>query len=433
VLATVKGDVHDIGKNLVDIICTNNGYEVHNIGIKVPISDMIAKVKEVNADALGMSGLLVKSTLIMRENLEELNNLGMADLPVLLGGAALTRTYVEKDLREVYQGRVFYGRDAFEGLNTLDKLMDIKRSGVDDPAFGRTPSGRVIPERTKTERAAVDLPKRSPEVAVDNHVFTPPFLGSKVVKGIGIDEIAAYINETALFRNQWQFRPEAGETDDDFKTRIRPILREQLATAKATGVLVPQVVYGYFPVNGDGDDLVVWTDDSRTTERARFHYPRQQEEPFLCITDFFRSVDSGEADYAAFHIVTMGQAVSDRAAELFAANKYQDYLVLHGLGVEMAEALAEYWHHRIRTEWGFVDEDGPSLHGLFRQQYRGGRYSWGYPACPDLEDNATVAELLEAGRLGIAVNEETGWQYQPEQTTSAIICHHPRAKYFVAR
>jgi 5-methyltetrahydrofolate--homocysteine methyltransferase len=380
-----------------------------------------------------MSGLLVKSTLIMRENLEELNNLGMADLPVLLGGAALTRTYVEKDLREVYQGRVFYGRDAFEGLNTLDKLMDIKRSGVDDPAFGRTPSGRVIPERTKTERAAVDLPKRSPEVAVDNHVFTPPFLGSKVVKGIGIDEIAAYINETALFRNQWQFRPEAGETDDDFKTRIRPILREQLATAKATGVLVPQVVYGYFPVNGDGDDLVVWTDDSRTTERARFHYPRQQEEPFLCITDFFRSVDSGEADYAAFHIVTMGQAVSDRAAELFAANKYQDYLVLHGLGVEMAEALAEYWHHRIRTEWGFVDEDGPSLHGLFRQQYRGGRYSWGYPACPDLEDNATVAELLEAGRLGIAVNEETGWQYQPEQTTSAIICHHPRAKYFVAR
>ncbi|MFZ9697172.1 MAG: methionine synthase, partial [Ilumatobacteraceae bacterium] len=346
VLATVKGDVHDIGKNLVDIICTNNGYEVHNIGIKVPVSEMIAKVKEVNADALGMSGLLVKSTLIMRENLQELNDVGMADLPVLLGGAALTRTYVEKDLREVYQGRVFYGRDAFEGLNTLDKLMDIKRSGVDDPAFGRTPSGRVIPERTKTERAAVDVPKRSPEAAVDNHVFAPPFLGSKVVKGIGIDEIAAYINETALFRNQWQFRPEAGETDDDFKTRIRPILREQLATAKATGVLVPQVVYGYFPVNGDGDDLVVWTDDSRTTERARFHYPRQQEEPFLCIADFFRSVDSGEADYAAFHIVTMGQAVSDRAAELFAANKYQDYLVLHGLGVEMAEALAEYWHHR---------------------------------------------------------------------------------------
>jgi len=433
VLATVKGDVHDIGKNLVDIICTNNGYEVYNIGIKVAIADMIAKVREVNADALGMSGLLVKSTLIMRENLEELNNVGMADLPVLLGGAALTRTYVEKDLREVYRGRVFYGRDAFEGLNTLDKLMEIKRSGVEDSEFGRTPSGRVLPERSKAERTQVDLPKRSPEVTVDNHVFTPPFIGSRVVKGIGIDEIAAYINETALFRNQWQFRPEAGESDDDFKARIRPILREQLASAKATGVLVPQVVYGYFPVNSDGNDLVVWTDESRTKERVRFGYPRQQEEPFLCIADFFRSVESGEADYAAFHIVTMGRSVSDRAAELFAANKYQDYLVLHGLGVEMAEALAEYWHHRIRTEWGFVDQDGASLHGLFRQQYRGGRYSWGYPACPDLEDNATVAELLEAGRLGILVNEETGWQYQPEQTTSAIICHHPRAKYFVAR
>jgi 5-methyltetrahydrofolate--homocysteine methyltransferase len=433
VLATVKGDVHDIGKNLVDIICTNNGYEVFNIGIKVPITDMVAKVKEVGADALGMSGLLVKSTLIMRENLEELNNLGMADLPVLLGGAALTRTYVEKDLREVYQGRVFYGRDAFEGLNTLDKLMQMKRGGEDDPTFGRAPSGRVLPERTKVDRSTLDLPRRSPDVATDNQVFTPPFLGSKVVKGIGIDEIAAYINETALFRNQWQYRPENGESDDDFKSRIRPILREQLANAKATGVLVPQVVYGYFPVNADGDDLIVWTDDTRKTEKCRFTYPRQHEAPFLCISDFFRSVESGEVDYAAFHIVTMGKAVSDKAAELFAANKYQDYLVLHGLGVEMAEALAEYWHHRIRTEWGFVDEDGPSLHGLFRQQYRGGRYSWGYPACPDLEDNATVAELLEAGRLGIEVNEGTGWQYQPEQTTSAIICHHPRAKYFVAR
>jgi 5-methyltetrahydrofolate--homocysteine methyltransferase len=309
----------------------------------------------------------------------------------------------------------------------------MKRGGEDDPTFGRTPSGRVLPERQKIDKSTLDLPKRSPDVDTDNPVFTPPFLGSKVVKGIGIDEIAAYINETALFRNQWQYRPENGETDDEFKDRIRPLLREQLAMAKATGVLVPQVVYGYFPVNADGDDLVVYTDDSRTTERCRFHYPRQHEAPYLCIADFFRSVESGQADYAAFHIVTMGSPVSEKAAELFAQNKYQDYLVLHGIGVEMAEALAEYWHHRIRTEWGFVEEDGPSLHGLFRQQYRGGRYSWGYPACPDLEDNATVADLLEAGRIGIEVNEETGWQYQPEQTTSAIICHHPRAKYFVAR
>ena len=433
VLATVKGDVHDIGKNLVDIICTNNGYEVHNIGIKIGIQEMLDKVREVGADALGMSGLLVKSTIIMRENLEEMNANGMSDVPVLLGGAALTRTYVEQDLRKVYDGRVFYGRDAFEGLSTLDKLMEIKRTGVDDPDFGRKLGERIIPKREKADVDPADLPRRSADVEADNTVFVPPFLGTKVVKGIGLDEIAGYINETALFRNQWQYRPEDGESDEDFKSRIRPILREQLASAKASGVLVPQVVYGYFAVNGDGNDLVVWTDASRTAELTRFSYPRQTEAPHLCIADFFRPVESGETDYAAFHIVTMGSPVSEKAAELFATNKYDDYMKLHGIGVEMAEALAEYWHHRIRSEWGFVDEDGPTVAGLFRQQYRGGRYSWGYPACPDLEDNARVAEILEAGRIGIEVNEDTGWQYQPEQTTSAIICHHPKAKYFVAR
>ena len=433
VLATVKGDVHDIGKNLVDIICTNNGYEVVNIGIKIGIQEMIDKVKEVNADALGMSGLLVKSTIIMRENLEELNTQGLSDIPVLLGGAALTRSYVEQDLRKVYIGRVFYGRDAFEGLSTLDKLMHIKKSGVDDPDFGRKLGERQIPRREKVEVDPSTLPSRSPEVESDNTVFVPPFLGTKVVKGIGLDEIAEYINETALFRNQWQYRPNEGETDADFKDRIRPILREQLAAAKAGGYLVPQLVYGYFAVNGDGNDLVVWTDATRTQELTRFTYPRQKEAPFMCIADFYRPIDSGEVDYAAFHIVTMGQLVSDKAAELFAANKYNEYMLIHGIGVEMAEALAEYWHHRIRTEWGFAQEDGPSIAGLFRQQYRGGRYSWGYPACPDLEDNARVADILEAGRLGIEVNEDTGWQYQPEQTTSALICHHPKAKYFVAR
>jgi 5-methyltetrahydrofolate--homocysteine methyltransferase len=432
VLATVKGDVHDIGKNLVDIICTNNGYEVHNLGIKIPISEMVQKVKEVGADALGMSGLLVKSTLIMRENLMEMNDLGLADVPVLLGGAALTRTYVEKDLREVYNGRVFYGRDAFEGLATLDKLMDIKRTGTDDPDFGRVPSGRVLPARSGTAKEAVEIPARSPEVAGDNQVFEPPFLGTRIVKGIPLDDIVQFVNETALFRNQWQFRPEGDESDDDFKTRLRARLRQELAQAKAAGFLVPQVVYGYFCVNSDGDDLVVWSDATRTTEIERFHYPRQSESPFMCIADFFRAIDQGP-DYAAFHIVTMGNAVSEEAARLFAANEYQKYMIVHGLGVEMAEALAELWHKRIREEWGFVAEDGPSIGGLFRQQYRGGRYSWGYPACPDLEDNATVARLLEAGRLGIEVSEETGWQYQPEQTTSAIICHHPQAKYFVAR
>jgi|HigsolmetaAR201D_1030396.scaffolds.fasta_scaffold06574_2 5-methyltetrahydrofolate--homocysteine methyltransferase len=438
VLATVKGDVHDIGKNLVDIICTNNGYEVHNLGIKVPISDMIAKAKEVNADAIGMSGLLVKSTLIMRENLEELNALGLSDIPVLLGGAALTRRYVERDLREVYHGRVFYGRDAFEGLATLDRLMEMKRTGNWDPDFGRVPTGRELPAREDTAAAEVELPRRSPDVATDNEVFKPPFVGTRIVKGIPLDDIAEYVNETALYRNQWQFRPEKDasgtpESDDEFKARIRGVFRQQLAAAKASGVLVPQVVYGYFPVNGDGDELVVWTDESRTTETTRFRFPRQKQAPYLCIADFFRPIESGELDYAAFHIVTMGPKVSEATARLFAENRYQEYLLLHGLGVEMAEALAEYWHRRIREEWGFVDEDGPTIGGLFRQQYRGGRYSWGYPACPDLEDNAKVAGLLGAERLGIEVSEETGWQYQPEQTTSAIICHHPQAKYFIAR
>ncbi|MCP4435938.1 MAG: methionine synthase [Actinomycetia bacterium] len=451
VLATVKGDVHDIGKNLVDIILSNNGYEVHNLGIKISITEMIDKALEVKADAIGMSGLLVKSTLIMRENLEELNSRELEHIPVLLGGAALTRTYVERDLREVYEGRVFYGRDAFEGLAVMDRLGEIKRTGEDDPGFGRDPGGRDIPRRSEVDDSDVELPARSPEAATDNPVFVPPFTGSKVVKGIPIDDIAEWINETALFRNQWQFRPEkladgSTETDDHFKERLRPLLREQLAGAKAEGLLVPQVVYGFFPANSDGNDLVIWTDESRTKEAARFSYPRQRKDPFLCIADFFRPAKGadgdGELDYAAFHIVTMGEAVSQRCAELFAADKYQDYLMLHGLGVEMAEALAELWHRRIREEWGFVDEDpdgsstSPSreaLIGLFRQKYRGGRYSWGYPACPDLEDNMTVAELLDASRIGVEVSEETGFQYQPEQTTSALICHHPRAKYFVAR
>jgi 5-methyltetrahydrofolate--homocysteine methyltransferase len=390
-----------------------------------------------------MSGLLVKSTLIMRDNLEELNQRQLADVPVILGGAALTRSYVERDLREVYEGRLFYGRDAFEGLRTMDRLGAIRRGDEpDEPEWGTVPSTSTvraragIAERDDRERDDVELPDRSPEVA-DVEVPTPPFWGSRVVKGIAVDDIAAFINETALFRNQWQFRPDAKadgtkESDAEFKERIRPQLRAQLAEAKADGLLQPAVVYGYFPANKDGDDLVIWTDESATEERCRFPFPRQRQEPFLCIADFFRPIGDG-VDVAAFQLVTMGHAVSARAAELFAADKYQDYVFLHGIGVEMAEALAELWHRRIREDLGFVHEDGPDLHGLFRQQYRGGRYSWGYPACPDLEDNETVGRLLEAERIGIEVNEDTGFQFHPEQSTAALVCHHPRAKYFVAR
>jgi 5-methyltetrahydrofolate--homocysteine methyltransferase len=446
VLATVKGDVHDIGKNLVDIILTNNGYEVHNLGIKIGIAEMIEKAVEVRADAIGMSGLLVKSTLIMRDNLEELNQRQLTNIPVLLGGAALTRSYVERDLRDVYEGRVFYGKDAFEGLHVMDRLGAIRRGAeADDPDWGRVASESRVPSRASLGLAEKgsrgdegEVPSRSPDVAADNPVFAPPFLGSRIVKGLSIDEIGGYLNETALFRNQWQFRPGAKpgggtESDEEFKARIRPALRDELAKAKADGLLIPQVVYGYFPANGDGNDLVIWSDESRTEECARFAFPRQTKAPYYCIADFLRPVDGGEVDYAGFSIVSMGPAVSERTAKLFADDRYQEYLMLHGLGVEMAEALAEYWHRRMREEWGFADEDGPTLTGLFRQQYRGGRYSWGYPACPDLEDNEKVLHLLEGERIGLECNEETGFQYQPEQTTSAIVCHHPQAKYFVAR
>ncbi len=439
VLATVKGDVHDIGKNLVDIILTNNGYSVRNLGIKVGINEMVQAAEDAGADAIGMSGLLVKSTLIMRDNLEELNRRDLSHIPVILGGAALTRTYVERDLRQVYQGRLFYGKDAFEGLRTMDRLVELARTGEDDPGFGTTLGSREIgPRRSELRRQAAEearargesLPARAPSVAADNPTFEPPFVGSRVAKGISLDDIAGYLNETALFRNQWGYRPEGGEDDAAFKDRVRALLRDQLAEAKSDQLLVPQVVWGHFAANADGDDLVIWKDDARTSEWMRFSFPRQTEDPWLCISDFFRSVASGEPDWASFMLVTMGPRVSEEAARRFGANEYQRYLYLHGLGVEMAEALAEYWHRRIREELGFADEDGPTLAGLFRQQYRGGRYSWGYPACPDLEDNAKAVELLAGDRIGVTVSE--GFQLHPEQTTTAIICHHPQAKYFVA-
>jgi 5-methyltetrahydrofolate--homocysteine methyltransferase len=424
--------VHDIGKNLVDIILTNNGYEVVNLGIKVGINEMLSAVQEHHADALGMSGLLVKSTLIMRENLELMNERGMANVPVLLGGAALTRTYVERDLRETYQGRVFYGKDAFEGLRVLDRLGELRKSGEEDLLFGRELSEKNVHRKIRGEQgeAPEGLPERSPDVDLDNPLFAPPFQGSRVAKGMSVDEISEYLNLTALFRNQWGFRPENGEDDPAFKERVSATLREQVAIAKSGNLLLPQVVWGHFPVAADGNDLIIYTDDERTTERTRFHFPRQHKEPFLCIADFFRPVTSADKDYASFMLVTMGSRVSERCQELFAENRYTDYLMLHGLGVEMAEALAEMWHLRIRQELGYAEEDGPSLFGLFRQQYRGGRYSWGYPACPDLTDNAKVADLLEADRIGVVVSE--GFQLHPEQTTDAIICHHPMAKYFVA-
>jgi 5-methyltetrahydrofolate--homocysteine methyltransferase len=425
VLATVSGDVHDIGKNLVDIILTNNGYRVHNLGIKVSISEMIEAYQTHKADAIGMSGLLVKSTLIMRDNLDELARRGLSSVPVLLGGAALTRKYVEHDLAERYPGTLMYGKDAFAGLRAMEWI-----TGHGDKPESR----RIVTVATQVEQEpAPSGPPRSPEVSTGEPVPRPPFIGSRIVKGIPIDEITPYLNTTALFRNQWQFRPENDESDDDFKARLAPELRRSIANAQAAGLLNPQVAYGHFHANSDGDTLIIWKDDSRSEVASTFEFPRQGEAPWLCISDFFRDVSDLETDVASFHIVTMGDEISKATAELFAQDRYEEYLKLHGIGVELTEALAEYWHTRIRAELGIDQDDADTVQGLFRQKFQGGRYSWGYPACPDLEDNLTVAELLGAERLGIEVGPETGYQYQPEQTTSAIICHHPQAKYFIAR
>jgi 5-methyltetrahydrofolate--homocysteine methyltransferase len=424
VLATVSGDVHDIGKNLVDIILTNNGYRVHNLGIKVSIAEMIDAYEQHDADAIGMSGLLVKSTLIMRDNLDELTRRGLGHVPVLLGGAALTRRYVEDDLAGRYAGPVVYGKDAFAGLDAMRWI-----TGDGEPPMSRR---IAVPPTTPGPIETTSVPHRSPSVSLAEGVPEPPFWGHRIVKGLSLDDVSEFVNSTALLRNQWQYRPEGDESDQDFKERMAPEMRRQMASARAGDLLRPQVVYGYFPANADGNDVVIWEDTERTAERTRFSFPRQQVEPWLCIADFFHPYDEG-LDVAAFHIVTMGKAVSERAAELFAEDRYEEYLKLHGLGVEMTEALAEYWHMRIRKELGIDQDDADTIRGLFRQQFQGGRYSWGYPACPDLEDNLTVAELLGAARIGIEVGPETGYQYQPEQTTSAIICHHPQAKYFIAR
>ncbi|HVE76890.1 MAG TPA: methionine synthase [Actinomycetota bacterium] len=426
VLGTVSGDVHDIGKNLVDIILTNNGYTVHNIGIRQPLSNFLEVAAREKADVIGMSGLLVKSTLVMRENLEELNRQSLDSYPVILGGAALNRAYVEDDLRSVYKGSVFYGKDAFEGLSVMDSLMKAKR--------GEAPAPESAVKRKRTKRVArerKEIPARS-DVALDAPIPEPPFWGSRVVKGIAVQEVAEYLNkDVALFRGQWQYKRKpdqsAQEYRDYLKSEIEPILRTLLDQSITEQILQPAVVYGYFPAQSDGDDLIVYKED-RKTEWVRFTFPRQRSGKFLCISDFFRPISSEEMDVVAFHLVTMGRRVSEVAHELFTDDKYTDYLHLHGLSVEMAEALAELWHKRIREELGFGQEDAKTPKALFRQGYRGSRYSFGYPACPNLEDQQQIMKLLDPSRIGVILNEE--FQLEPEQSTSAIIAHHPEARYF---
>jgi 5-methyltetrahydrofolate--homocysteine methyltransferase len=437
VLATVKGDVHDIGKNLVDIILSNNGYTVVNIGIKVPVSEIIEQADKAAADAIGMSGLLVKSTLVMRENLQELNLRGVAaKYPVLLGGAALTRAFVEQDLAEVYDGTVRYARDAFEGLRLMDAVMGVKR-GVPGAALPelrgrRVTSGTIKPDETPLE----DMPARS-DVAADNSVPTPPFWGTRVVRGVQLKDYVSYLDERATFLGQWGLKPGRGvggaSYDELVETEGRPRLRMWLDRIHTEGLLEAAVVYGYFPCYAEGDDLVILhhEGDLAGQERVRLTFPRQRRDRHLCLSDFFRSKESGETDVIAFHVVTMGNPVAEAANKLFAANAYRDYLELHGLSVQLTEALAEMWHARVREELGFgVDDDADMENLIAKQGYRGSRYSFGYPACPDVEMQAVLVDLLDPSRIGVELSEE--FQLHPEQSTSALIVHHPEAKYFNA-
>jgi 5-methyltetrahydrofolate--homocysteine methyltransferase len=437
VLATVKGDVHDIGKNLVDIILSNNGFNVVNIGIKQPVSAILEAADEHRADVIGMSGLLVKSTVIMKENLEEMNSRGLAARwPVILGGAALTRPYVEQDLADVYEGEVRYARDAFEGLRLMDALVAVKRGvpGAELPALRQR---RVRTAGRPDLTAPDEMPARS-DVATDNPVPAAPFWGTRVVKGIQTAEYAALLDERATFMGQWGLKSSRGDGptyDDLVETEGRPRLRMWLERLHADRMLEAAVVYGYFPVVSEGDDLVLLTEPSiDAPERYRFTFPRQRHGRHLCLADFFRDRELAAAkgpDVVAFHLCTMGQAVSKATAVLFENNAYRDYLELHGLSVQLTEALAEMWHDRVRSDLGFAEDDGTIDEMIRDQAYRGSRYSFGYPACPDLEDRAKLVDLLEPGRIGVELSEEL--QLHPEQSTDALIVHHPEAKYFNAR
>jgi 5-methyltetrahydrofolate--homocysteine methyltransferase len=432
VLATVRGDVHDIGKNLVDIILSNNGYTVVNLGIKQPVSAILEAAQEHRADVIGMSGLLVKSTVIMKENLEELNQRGLsADFPVILGGAALTRAYVEQDLHEIYEGEVRYARDAFEGLRLMDALIGVKR-GVAGAALPELKQRRVAKRERPEPEEEVNLGQVRSDVATDNPVPTPPFWGSRVVKGIQLADYSAWLDEGALFKGQWglkQARSTGPTYEELVESEGRPRLRGLLTRLQSESLLEAAVTYGYFPCVSKGDDLVVLHEDG--TERTRFTFPRQRRGRRLCLADFFRSEDSGQTDVVGFQVVTVGSRISDAAAELFAADSYRDYLELHGLSVQLAEALAEYWHARVRSELGYAGEDPADVEDMFALKYRGARFSLGYGACPDLEDRAKIAALLEPERIGVKLSEE--FQLHPEQSTDAIVIHHPEAKYFNAR
>jgi 5-methyltetrahydrofolate--homocysteine methyltransferase len=462
VLATVKGDVHDIGKNLVDIILTNNGYKVVNLGIKQPIDDILRSWEETKADAIGMSGLLVKSTLIMRDNLELMNERGI-NVPVILGGAALNRRYVDNDLIPLYEGKLFYARDAFDGLHAMDDLTSresgesktktaVAGNGSEPPASGGSVADQIetvsdsedlVGEDAKLGKQAARVSTRSKgdtthtthsEISTDVAIPNAPFYGSKVVEITDLTKVFAFINETALFKGQWQYK-QGKKTPEEYKQILEETVYPKFAEIKAEAIrnklLEAKLVYGYFPCQSSGNDLIIYQDDEKT-ERLRFTFPRQPLEQRggknLCLADYFASVDSGKTDVVAFDLVTMGRTASEHSAKLFKADNYTDYLLFHGLSVESAEALAEMWHKRIREELGIAGNDAPELAKLFHQGYQGSRYGFGYPACPNIEDQTKLFELLDPGRISVELTDE--FMLDPEQSTSAIIVHHSEAKYF---
>lgn len=446
VLATVKGDVHDIGKNLVDIILTNNGYKVFNLGIKQPIDNILRAFEDYHADAIGMSGLLVKSTLVMKENLEVLNERGLKP-PVVLGGAALTRRYVEQDLRSVYKGVVVYANDAFDGLHFMEQLKtrgiesfqqnEASEGGDDEEALVGSEAkiamslkeqGSSHSEVAQTVSNASALTRS--KVSADVPIPKPPFWGTRIVEDIPLDEVFRYVNQTALIKGQWQVRKgklSEAEYKKVLEEKVYPELERLQQQCKSEHLLVPKVVYGYFPCQSEGNDLIIYRDDF-TSEHLRFTFPRQNGDRYLCIADYFASVDSGKMDTVAFHLVTMGKKASEHSAKLFAGNNYKEYLYFHGLSVESAEALAELWHKKIREELGIAGKDASDIKRLFSQGYQGSRYSFGYPACPNLEDHVKLFELLRPERIGVKMSEE--FMLEPEQSTDAIIIHHPEARYF---
>jgi 5-methyltetrahydrofolate--homocysteine methyltransferase len=448
VLATVKGDVHDIGKNLVDIILTNSGYTVVNLGIQCPLDRMLAAFEERRADAIGMSGLLVKSTLIMKENLEVLNERNVLP-PVILGGAALTRRFVEEDLRAKYHGHVEYANDAFDGLRFMERLASGDTGAPAAPPATARPPVEEDGEELSGMEAKIALAPPGPSAerrpAIVAEPPRPPFYGSVIVEEVPLNEIFGYINEVALFRGQWQVR-KGKSGGAEYERLIEETIRPEYERLKRRSIdehlLQPKVAYGYFPCQSEGDDLVIYgpRDDGgrdgtweavapkELKEWMRFTFPRQRADRRRCIADFFASRESGKMDVVAFHVVTMGSRASEVARELFAANRYTEYLYFHGLGVESAEALAEYWHKRVRRELGIDGKDATEVRRLFSQQYQGSRYSFGYPACPSLEDQAKLFELLRPERIGVSLTEE--FQLVPEQSTSALIVHHPEARYF---